>query len=95
MDDFKIGDRVKLRHDLDVYPLGRFPAGAKGTVMREVTGEYADDCALVLMDDHFPDLDEWENLLQVGTVDCDESPATVDDFELIGPDAPQADLFDA
>lgn len=92
MADFKAGDRVRLREALDVFHLGSFPAGSVGTLIHLATGKgaaYGDLC-LVRFDDHFPELDEWNNELEVGLSGDEEALATLDDFDL---DDRQAEMF--
>jgi hypothetical protein len=63
---WKVGERVRLAIDIAPYPLGAFPRGATGTIV-EVTPDAreGDPVALVRLDEHFEDLDDWENCLQV------------------------------
>ena len=62
MPTFKKGDRVRLTQDVDHYPTGYFKAGLTGTFV-----EYVQDDAMayVKLDEHRPELDEWDNCLEI------------------------------
>ena len=63
---FQVGDRVQLQLDLRLYELGEFPAGAKGTVTYvTIPPEPTQPVGGVRLDEPFPELDDWENELQV------------------------------
>jgi len=63
---FRPGARVALIADIAPYPLGAFPAGARGKVVHvEKMATPGCPIANVRMDDHFADLDDWDNELQV------------------------------
>ncbi len=64
---FKVGDRVALMLDLRIYQLGEFPAGAQGTVtfVADATHQPTQPVGHVRLDEAFPELDHWENELQV------------------------------
>lgn len=61
-----IGQHVQLKQDWDVFPLGIVLAGNTGTVTA-----IRDGAIHVKLDMHFPDLDEWQNVLHIGTPDFD------------------------
>lgn len=66
MTAFTVGDRVRLITDVAPYPLGLFPAGTTGTVEEiDPTAGEGNPIAYVRLDQHFEDLDDWENVLQV------------------------------
>lgn len=66
-----IGTRVSLTKQVENWPIGRWEPGETGTLI-DVDPEYL----TIKMDRHFPELDEWENDLQVH-----------DGFRLNGPEA--------
>lgn len=74
---FVVGARVRLRAPLSVFQLGDFPARAAGTVVQvtppDETSQHA-EFALVRLDDHAPDLEEWDNCLQVFLRDSEITP---------------------
>jgi hypothetical protein len=59
---FQIGARVRLIEAIDIFNVGAFPAHAAGTV---ILFDEPLDYALIKMDDHFADLDTWDNCLYV------------------------------
>ena len=71
-------DRVCLKHAVDIYPLGVFPAGLTGTVVD------VDPTSIVVfhvrLDQHFDCLNPWNNRLQIGRSGSDEVAVTVDDL---------------
>lgn len=79
--EFLPGRRVRLTADLEPFIFGEIRAGETG-VITTVEGGWGVNTvsALVRLDRHFPDLDEWDNEIQVGTTD--ESATTPDCFEL-------------
>lgn len=64
--DFRSGATVALVADIAPYPLGAFPAGARGRVTH-VEKKRTPGCPIahVRMDSHFACLDDWDNELQV------------------------------
>lgn len=75
--DITIGRRVQLNGDEERGMEGSCPAGARGTIT-----DIAYDTIGVTMDDHFPWLDEWNNVL---TFPVDEGEGirdgwSIDDF---------------
>lgn len=79
----KINDRVRLISDVDLFPMGIFPAGVTGRVTSN--DGYI---AMVTLDRYFPSLKEWDNALQVGVGPDDphDFPCSSDDLEVIGED---------
>jgi hypothetical protein len=67
LSDMRLGARVRLTTELSIYPLGTFPNGATGIVVEIGNGNPSngDPACYVLMDSHFPVLDEYDNMLQV------------------------------
>ena len=63
---YKVGERVELYREIDHYPLGIFPIGATGVV-----DEANDDAIWIKMDRRFPELDDWQNRLQVWNTQID------------------------
>lgn len=93
---FAVGDRVRLIMALDIWNLGSFPEGATGTVTyvgeQQVDGVIAGE---VKLDQHFPDLDEWENVLQIAR-DSEVTwavwaPAAIPRYRTAFPTFPDAD----
>ena len=72
---FRAGDVVRLTSEVDNFPTIIAPTGATGVVTK--TGE---DDVWVRMDLHFPQLDEWDNELQLWRWERDELP-----LELVTP----------
>lgn len=57
----EIGSKVRLTRPVENYPIGIFDIGLTGTLMNiDREGSY-----WVKLDTHFPELDEWENELQL------------------------------
>jgi hypothetical protein len=64
----RIGDRVKLRCEVTLYPLGTFPEGTIGTVTDVYDDRGKNPARLageIKLDDRFECLDDWDNTLQV------------------------------
>ncbi len=57
----EIGTRVKLTKDVENWPTVYAEAGLTGTL----TDIDSEGCYWVLLDKHFPDLDEWDNQLAI------------------------------
>lgn len=66
---FPIGTRVRLVDCLDIFNLGYFPGHSEGTVISHGDGDLLGE---VKMDDHFDDLNEWGNVLQIVADDMGE-----------------------
>jgi hypothetical protein len=78
----KLGDKVRIKTDMNIFNLGSFPAGATGTVAwAEPNGAEGNPIFEVLLDDYFEDLYEWDNHLQVFR--DDEGEVTVDSFDVL------------
>lgn len=81
----KLGDRVRLKDDLDIFNLGSFPKGATGTVAWALDPLPKETDGIVIfsvkLDEPFADLDQWDNELQVWGEDAGE--VTVDSFEVV------------
>jgi hypothetical protein len=78
---FKVGARVRLTRDIELYPIGIFPAGLTG-VVTDVQPDSPDVIAQVKLDETFPELEEWDNCLQVSRVErSGEGACTTADFE--------------
>ena len=67
MNNFKVGDRVRLKIDADRFPDFILKAGATGVVK-----EIRPGIAWVAMDSHFPELIEWSNNLNFTADEIDE-----------------------
>lgn len=81
-DEFKVGQRVRVVTRIEIYPLGIYPVGLTGTVVRaEPYCEMAPICAEVKLDGLHPELREWDGLLHV--VDSDWEACTPDCWELV------------
>jgi hypothetical protein len=59
VEQFHIGQRVRLTRTLATRPEGLFRRGATGTVM------YMEEMVLIRMDQHFPQLDHLDNAMWV------------------------------
>lgn len=77
MTTLKIGDRVALLADFGDYPMPFTPAGSTGKIT-QITPEFVG----VLMDQEFPHLADWENVLQVYTFNDDVGQ--VPDWSILG-----------
>ena len=67
VEQFHVGQRVRLKRGLATEPMGLFPRGGTGTVTNvggvgEIDGEIQ---VWVKMDQHCPSLDHWGNALLV------------------------------
>lgn len=71
--EFKIGNEVVAKHDIDVYPHCIVPKGTQGTVT-SVPSARQSHYEIKLKKD-FPALAEWENELHVYPVDERELPS--------------------
>lgn len=70
--DFQIGQRVRLVRDVELYPLGTFPAGLEGTISEiHPHAEPWEVLVEVKLDTYFDALDEWENNLHFFAVSMD------------------------
>jgi hypothetical protein len=70
------GSRVRLKRNVESFPSGIFPAGLTGTLVKIGTdGDY-----WVRLDQHFPNLEAWNNELQLwhwsDQESSDEHPST-------------------
>lgn len=75
------GRRVRIFKDLGIFALGSFPAGLEGTIeSANAIARCPDYLCLVKLDQHFPELNEWDNCLQVF---FDDAECTPEYFELI------------
>lgn len=84
--DFELGARVRIASDLYTFPLGKFPAGAAGTVIQvSRSAHFGQPIAYVEMDDHFDTLDAWNNELQVNRAADEVSDVNELHFELVQP----------
>ena len=55
-----IGTRIRLVQGVDNYPEVYVKEGITGTLVR-----IESDCYWIKLDKHFPELDEWNNELQI------------------------------
>lgn len=69
-----IGTKLRLREGYDIFNLAFFPAGTTGTVVR-----HEEDMEIVKLDQHFEELDEWDNELHIN----EDSELQYSDFEVI------------
>lgn len=73
------GSRVRIVQDVELYPIGTYPAGLTGTVEAGTgDGDSAPFCD-VRLDRTFPELAEWDNCLRVWGPNVPE--CTAEDFE--------------
>lgn len=70
-----VGERVRLRHDIDRYPHFIARAGATGTITD--LGSPAGSYISVRMDEHLPGAEEWDN--EVVWPECDDPGRFVED----------------
>lgn len=66
LEDLHHGMRVELTAPVGDYPLDPAPKGARGTVVEIYEGEVPAS-VWIRLDEHFAQLDEWSNRLQVST----------------------------
>jgi hypothetical protein len=66
----KVGDRVRLRSDVERYPHFTAPRGMKGTVVTAAADELHAMIA-VRMDEPLPGSEPWQNEIQWSDVHCD------------------------
>ena len=77
-----VGQRLRLIHDTDVFPLGSFPKGATGTI--EII-EHELEYLYLRMDDVFPALALDDNMLEVHVGELwNQADILLDSFELTG-----------
>lgn len=82
MSGFRVGDRVRLRAEVDLFPTGVFPAGLLGCVS-QYDERVRDVVMHVRLDQQFACLNEWANELQVWRDGTDESVCTLGCFEIV------------
>lgn len=70
----KIGTKLRMPRDCDIFNLGFFPAGTTGTVV-----SHEDEYEAVKLDQHFEELDEWDNEVHIYA----DSEISYEDFEVI------------
>lgn len=58
--NWSVGDRVRLNRDVDIFPLIVMREDEVGTI-----ASVNDEAIFVRMDKHYPELDEWDNALEV------------------------------
>lgn len=77
MADFETfnGQRVRLTRPVDNYPTGVFSEGLTGVCRVE------EDCFWVKLDEHVPELAEWDNELQIWDWGGDDHPTTYVELE--------------
>ena len=73
--ELKQGMRVKLARDVEIYPIGIFTKGMAG-IVETVDLTQPDVIAHVKLDAYDPELDDWDNCLQVGRPDRPNEFAT-------------------
>jgi hypothetical protein len=66
---FQVGDVVRLVREVDLFPTIIAPTGATGVVSLVCD----EDSFMVRMDDHFPQLDHWDNRLAVVAEDLEHA----------------------
>ena len=71
VEQFHLGQRVRLTRTLATRPEGLFRRGATGTVM------YMEEMVLIRMDQHFPQLDHMDNVMWVKYSDITAKPGEV------------------
>lgn len=79
-----VGKRVRLNRNLDLHPLGCFPAGLSGTITEvNLDAPAARPIAHVRFSVPIPPLAEWDNQLQLFRVHDRVSDATPECFDLV------------
>jgi hypothetical protein len=79
--EMTIRTRVRLTKDVELFAEGlMLRPGLAGTVVLAANRGL---CAMVKLDDHFPELDNWDNELQVGPLGTDEYACDPSYFEPI------------
>ena len=58
--NWNVGDRVRLNRDVDIFPLIIMREGEVGTI-----ASINDEAIYVRMDKLYPELDEWDNALEI------------------------------
>lgn len=82
-EDMREGQRVRIAREIEIYPIGIFPAGLTGRI-GIVEPDSLDVVTHVRLDKHVEALDDWSNELQVWRIEReDEGACTADNFELI------------
>ena len=74
--DFEPGMRVRLVEDVENFPTVLVPAGECGMI-----ADASDELVYVSLDRHFPELDEWENVLQVSRDDHPDALEVLDEHK--------------
>jgi hypothetical protein len=79
----RLGLRVRLVRDMNVFNVGNFPADAAG-VVSAIDPEAPEGCPIahVRLDAHFEDLDYWDNQLQIFRAADACAEITEEGFEL-------------
>jgi len=78
--EFTIGLPVRLTRHIEIYPIGIFHPGLRGTVTSvDAVAPFHGVVAMVKLDEHFEGLDDWNNELQVWETP-DAGDCTVDAF---------------
>lgn len=78
-----VGRRVRIVIEIDIFNLGVYPVGLTG-VVSSVDDDDADGiCRMVKLDGHRPELNEWDNELQVWANGGDTPDVTPENFEPI------------
>jgi len=81
----KVGDRVMLTADYDIYPLGIWNAGETGTLcgIRDNLNGESGYSYMVKLDNTYAALNEWDNQLQVDDREGSDIPplARIDTFD--------------
>lgn len=78
-----VGAYVRVREDIDIWPLGLFPAGLLGEVTGSCLTNDDDQPIDITLTKTFEVLDEWDNALQVWLDGTDQSVCTMSCFEVV------------
>jgi hypothetical protein len=82
---YKVGHRLRLRRTLDIYNLGFFPSGSRGTITFSNLEARRDNPVIsLLMDDVFPGLQDYDNTLQLYRTRDMVSEVALEEFEPCG-----------
>jgi hypothetical protein len=71
-EDLVDGMRLRIVQEIDIFVVGKFPKGAVGTLTLAEPAGWPEMIGTVKLDDHFPELDEWDNCLQLFNADYSE-----------------------
>lgn len=80
--NIKVGDRVKVCFDIELYPFTIVREGGEGVVVDIYQGGY-EQVVDVKLDKHDEALDEWDNIVSMSADDKTEKPWFNFHFEVL------------